>query len=274
MRSLVCLCIAFTGCISSGGGGGGGSGGQDGGVKTHDGAVDERTPPAAGYIDDSATVERILRELVDLGCGRFHGDCNYLCDQPLYVCGPTRAKCTDDFVRSALDDFTHPFVDPGLVARYAQDVRDAACVDVPPDTVACEQVVVEGCAGDEDALGTPYSWLSATEVAPGEIRIFLCDDVEEWLAIDLEADQSVTVTGAGDGPNIGHVSVELYVAPASSDEEPFSLLSRSVSWEEGQPAVLGPVDGAGRYFVRFELSGQPDTDVRFTLEVGAPEVEE
>ncbi len=263
--------VLLGGCIQGGGGGGGArdAGAGDGGALSADGSLGG-PGPAAGYTADTATVERVLRELVDLGCGRFYSDCADLCDQPFYVCGDTRQECVEEFVRAALDDYEHPVLDPSLQARCAQDVRDAACVDVPPDTVACENVLVEGCPGDSDELGTPWSFLRAASLPeiPSTLRLHLCDGVPEWVAFQVEAGQTVTIQGLGEGPGIGNLWAHL-AADQGADTEPFELQSRGVYFD-GAADAFGRIDTAGRHFVSFELGGQPtaDLEVRIGLATG------
>lgn len=268
MRTPTALLIAlvstltFAGCVGSGSGGGDG---RDG-----DGGVGPGPTPANGYTADDAIVERTVRRAVDVGCGRLFGECSHVCDQPFAACGPDATRCAEDFVRATLDDFDDPVADPSLLGRCIDEVRAAACVDLPPSTVACDQLVVEGCPGDADALGAPYSFLRAVDGAlPGEVEMYLCDGATEWLALELARGDAVEVGFVGAAPSIGHVEVELYAAPAEPDDAPFDL-QRKVLRRDDERETFDPVDAAGRYLLAVELDGQPTAEIVFTAQVAAP----
>jgi|GEM_PF-2616255 len=251
----VLLTLAPVGCTSSGGGAA---------------CVDAACASSSRYVTATASVESTLRSAASKGCARLFADCAYVCDSPFFSCPTTQAKCVEDTVADYLEDFDLPAVSATLATTCGRDIQAAACTDIPPDTPACDYALVEGCAGDTDDLGTPWSWLTPTTLQPpAQVAVHLCEDVAEWLAIDLQAGQQVTLHALEGEPSFGNVWAELMLQ-ASPQAEPTHLDSESMSWAGEDAAAFDPVDTAGTYLVRLELSSAPSVDLTLRVEVADP----
>ncbi|TNF36695.1 MAG: hypothetical protein EP329_04930 [Deltaproteobacteria bacterium] len=255
LAAVTGLLIAAAGCTSS-----------SGGASCTDAACASPT----GYVTTQASVESSLRAAASKGCARFFSDCAYVCDSPFFSCPTSQAQCVEDTVADYLEDFDLPAVSPILAATCGLDIQGAACTDIPPDTPACDYALVEGCANDVDDLGTPYSWLTPTTLqAPAQVAVHLCEGVDEWLAVRVEPGQHVTVHALEGEPSFGHVWLELTLQ-ASPQVEPTGLTSESLTWAGEDPAAFDPVDVAGTYLVRMDLSGAPAVDFTLRVEVVDP----
>ncbi len=261
-----------TGGRAGTGGGAGGTGG--GGTVVAGGSFELGDPVPGAWQSDAATVEQVAEDLIEVGCSRFHSDCNYLCDSIWYECGPNKAKCVEDNVLSRGEDWDHPWVNAELASVCAADIQAAACTEVPPDTPACEHVVVDGCPEDSDGLGPIWTFLNPHRIdaLPATPTLYLCDDVEEWLELELQAGQTLRVQATVPEPSSGHVNLRLSLPPPPGDDEPFMLDSPSLRWSgDSGPSELGPVDEGGTYLLSFELWSLPAKEVPLAIEVVAAE---
>lgn len=223
------------------------------------------------YVADPATVDSVLRSLTNAGCQRFQGDCAYLCDSPFYACAPTVAQCVADQTKSRLADLNYPVIDPFLGAECLTDLNNAACSDIPPDTAACNLVLLEGCPDDSDNLGAPYSWAAAAALTtlPAEFSVYLCEDVHEWLSLDLKKGDIVSMQAAEPEPSFGNLRVEL-LRDDPSQSEPDYLDSERMNWAGDDPMTFPPVDVAGRYFLSLRPGATMALTLRVSVEQAAP----
>ena len=111
--------------------------------------------------------------------------------------------------------------------------------------------MISGCPGDQDGGATPYSWLNATELSqlPGRIDVYLCEDVPEWYAVDLQAGEALEVVLERASPE--SVSVDLHKPPATPDGDAEYFANGSVSTSSPQRTLTAVTD-AGRYYIEVE----------------------
>ncbi len=220
------------------------------------------------FSDEASTVEVTIEDVIAKGCSRFYADCAYLCDNIWYSCAPSQGQCVTEEYASRVDEFDHPVVNAALAATCGDQILDAACTDIPPDTLECDYAVVEGCAVDADPYGNNYSFLGAWEVTTRttSIPIDLCDDVEEWFAFDLAVGEVLRVTTHDPEPSAGNLRFRLYQDLSILGAEPDKLGSETSSWD-GSVEELGPVDTAGRYYLSVEISGRALMSATLTVEV-------
>lgn len=277
---LLVLVSGLAACSPGDGSGTGITFGPDGGAVITGDVISTATcanTPGCGptavntYVDSSALFDAVLEDLVTKGCSRFFSDCNHLCSQIFYDCGANMTQCVQQSVKRYGDDYEHPVVNAALAVTCGQDVLAAACSDIPPDTRACEDVIVEGCADDSGDLNGAYTWSApaAAGALPSLLAVHLCEDADKWLALTLTKGQTVTFQATTPKPTFGNVSLRLNIASPGSDKEPTRLDTDNLGWEDGSPASFGPVDVDGDYLVQFHLSGAPNLD--FGLRVALAE---
>lgn len=128
-------------------------------------------------------------------CERLHGECASVCDNLFFECYDDVATCTEQWKAEYLSDYVDPIVDDALVELCSAQVDDAACTDLRPDTAECEYAIVDGCVGDADAHGAIYSPFTPGAAQVGApIEVELCEWVEEYFAIELEAGATLELT--------------------------------------------------------------------------------
>jgi hypothetical protein len=121
-------------------------------------------------------------------CERLHGECASVCDHVFFECYDDVATCTEQWQLDYLSDYAAPIVDDALVERCSAQVDQQACTDLRPDTAECDYSIVESCVGDGDGHGAIYSPFSPGSAKVGDvIEVELCEWVEEYFAIELEA---------------------------------------------------------------------------------------
>lgn len=224
-----------------------------------------------GYVGGEAAVSAQIRPAVAAACARLHAECAYVCANPFARCGDSAAQCTADSVASYVDALDYPVVDASLVARCKLDIGRAACTDIPPDTVACDEALVEGCPADHDSLGTPYSHLAAPTLGavPSELVLHLCDGVAEWFAVPLARGQALTLRAREAEPSFGQLWTELALV-GPGDDTPTLLASESMAWQGEDPTPFDPVDADGTYLVRLDFGGAPTLDLTLTVDATPP----
>ena len=195
-------------------------------------------------------------EPFSIGCARLHGECSSICDSPFLECYANASVCAMQWEAEFFDDFDDPLVDSTRMSRCADQVRDAACTSIEPDTLECEFAIVDACTGDRDALGQPYSPFSPATVVAGEaFSIDLCGGISEFLAVELEAGDVVHLEEPEEGPNV-FVSLHQMLETGSGDAVLHSL-------DEDQP-----VPEAGVYLVELQTVQRGVLDVRLAVEGG------
>ncbi len=269
-RSAICrvaltLALALGLCLAAPAGcgddGGGDSGGSGGGVLGYGGggggsfACDSDPGCGAGspdaYTEDAAILAKAVDDLLAIGCSRFfYDDCAYLCDSIWYTCAPTFEQCVENERADRLEDFDYPVLNPALAYQCGVEMVDAPCDDLPPDSFACDYALIEGCPGDDDALGGPYTHVAAFPLTtfPVQLEQTLCDNVEEHLTLELLQGDIVRLGGVSQEPSNGFLWVALSVEDPT-DDEPFHLNSKSMPWSGESNEDFDPVTLSIKYTV-------------------------
>ncbi|MEZ4264968.1 MAG: hypothetical protein R3F39_01220 [Myxococcota bacterium] len=277
-RLTLLVCSVLVACSPGDGSGAGITFGPDGGAVITGDVVSttkcSNTPgcgPSAvnTYVDDSALFDAVLEDLVTKGCSRFFSDCNYLCSQIFYDCGANMTQCVQQSVKRYGDDYDHPVVNAALAVTCGQDVLAAACSDIPPDTRACEDVIVEGCADDSGDTDGAYIWSAPAAVGalPSLLAVHLCDEADKWLALSLTKGQTVTLQATAPKPTFGNVSLRFHIASPQADEEPTRLDTDNLGWADEDAASFGPVDVDGDYLIELHLSSAPTLDLGLRVDL-------
>jgi hypothetical protein len=158
-----------------------------------------------------------------------------------------------------LEDYDFPLFDPVLASQCAAQIEAAPCTDLRPDTLECEHAVVEGCPGDDDGHGAPYSPFHPAHIdANGALSVRLCEDVREYFALELAQGERLSVTD----PEDSNLRIELYRLIASSRGD--AVLEEVIDYfdDGGQPSAPMPDDGL--YLLMFR-SGSRTGRFTFTL---------
>jgi hypothetical protein len=220
------------------------------------------------YVDDPALFDAVLEDLVTKGCSRFFSDCNYLCSQIFYDCGANMTQCVQQSVKRYGDDYDHPVINAALAVTCGQEILAAPCSEVPPDTRACNNALLEGCPTDSGDLAGAYSWTAAAEAgpAPALMSVALCEGADKWAHLSLEKGQVVALQATTEEPTFATVWIELHLASETGDE-PLHLRSRTLGWSDQDATEFGPVDIDGDYLFRFSLNGSPSAELGVRIDV-------
>ncbi|MCB9730061.1 MAG: hypothetical protein H6744_10335 [Deltaproteobacteria bacterium] len=97
----------------------------------------------------------------------------------------------------------------------------------------------------------------------------LCDGAAEWLALPLEAGQTLTLQATVPEPTFGHVWIALELAQGPG-VEPFHLDSEPMGWADESAARFGPVDQSGDYLLELSASGAVSLDFGLRIDVSGP----
>lgn len=139
-------------------------------------------------------------------CERLHGECASVCDNPFFECYDDVDTCTEQWRLDYLSDYVAPIVDDALVEHCSTQIDEQSCTDLQPDTAECDYAIVESCVGDADAHGAIYSPFTPGSARVGEtIDVELCEWVEEYFAIELEAGAVLEVIADDDTLRPGFV---------------------------------------------------------------------
>lgn len=165
--------------------------------------------------EDDAPIEGGVDGVFARACERLHGECSSVCDNPFFECYDDVDTCTEQWRLEYLSDYAAPIVDDALVERCGAQVDEQACTDLRPDTAECDYSIVESCVGDADAHGAIYSPFNPGVARIGEtIEVELCEWVEEYFAIELEAGAVLEAVADDGTPMPGFIErVELVTTP-------------------------------------------------------------
>lgn len=184
---------------------------------------------------------------VGRACERLHGDCRDICDNVFVECYSSEAQCARQWTAQYLEDYAYPLVDDELATQCALQIDDQPCTDLEPDTLECEFAIVEGCRGDDDGNGMPYSPFRAAPVAAsGPFEVMLCEGVAEYYRIMLEQGQRLVVSQGDDDQDVEEF--ELMRLVGTPDERAvLDSIGRLRFGDSSPPAPL-----AGEYLLRME----------------------
>ncbi len=204
--------------------------------------------------------EDAVREAVEAGCRRFFNDCKYLCDSPFVTCPATMSDCITDNIRNYTEDYDFPYASAELGRVCAAQVRVASCDDIPPDSLECDDVVVEGCPEDPDGVAN-YSWASPRPVTLGQpVSLELCDGVHEWHSFSASSGQVLELDGTQDGTDY---RITLFKLTDNAAGQAF--LIELGEWDEGDMPVLWELTSDGPHLL--EVRGIFEPRVRMELTV-------
>lgn len=148
------------------------------------------------YVPGRGAAEDAASQATTQACARLYGDCQQLCDSAFVSCGSSQQDCVTQTARSYTEDIDHPYSSAFLAHICAQQVATRSCQGLDPNSVACDNAVVEGCDPDNDSYGANYGFAAAYPLGalPTSVSPYLCTDVPEWFSVPLQEGERLMVT--------------------------------------------------------------------------------
>jgi hypothetical protein len=237
--------------------------------KVYDGPPGSRPPSdQAGYREGREGAIDAARIAAEVACERLWGDCSSLCNSDFVYCGNSEQSCVENYALSAVEDLLYPVYSKDLAERCAEQLGRRSCLDLNPNSAECNAAIVEGCLGDNDDYGRPYSWLAAHQLdsLPVTLRPHLCEDTPEWFVFQLEAGETVSVTVVGgtgtawlslnapvggvDAQDVQEVGHSIHIDPASTNQDTESFMAAPT---------------AGFYYLEIDLNEGPIADMEISI---------
>jgi|GEM_PF-1919166 len=206
-------------------------------------------------------------------CSRLHGNCADNCDNPFVYCGDSEADCRAQYALSFVDD-DHTHVNLAQAAVCAEQVLEQSCLDLDPDSVACDLALIEGCPDDADGVFNYLPELAETLTLPATLSLDLCDDVGEFYLVQVPS-------GHGILPSLSANSTgEITVLVSTFDVEDDGRIDDSQHdffWVDPGETIdldrVAPVHSDREMLVRVEATNSR-TQVELTLDIVQPPVDD
>lgn len=217
-----------------------------------------------GYVPGRDAALDAARGAAAIACRRLYSDCADLCTNPFVFCGSSETQCVEEIARQQTEDIDPPFTNTALAAICGDQIRTRSCQGLDPNSVACDNAVVAGCANDADAFGNNYAFAGAYALPtlPFVIEAQVCEDVGEWFSLTLGAGDRLVVSLL-DATGTGSTRVELYaqVDPLALDfPQPLETKSFSENGDADRfDHTFAGVPTAGTYLLMIERNSSAST---------------